>query len=117
MRFVSTAWPAGGMSLATSRTTRSSLCGWAARQPPLVHPDRLAGRVEHSHEHVRPEHRARAEPGQPPRPRPVGRPLEERWWDGAAARRLHRLQLVTDDGAAWLLCFEDGGWWAEARYD
>jgi protein ImuB len=44
-------------------------------------------------------------------------PLEERWWDGAATRRLHRLQLVTAEGTAWLLCFEDGGWWAEARYD
>ncbi|MGN6743186.1 MAG: DNA polymerase Y family protein [Amnibacterium sp.] len=44
-------------------------------------------------------------------------PVDERWWDPAAARSVSRLQVVVDDGSAWLLCFEHGRWWAEARYD
>jgi protein ImuB len=44
-------------------------------------------------------------------------PVDERWWDPAAARSVHRLQVVAGDGSAWLLCFESGRWWAEARYD
>jgi protein ImuB len=44
-------------------------------------------------------------------------PVDERWWDPVAARSVHRLQVVTGDGSAWLLCFEAGRWWAEARYD
>ncbi|WP_375389546.1 DNA polymerase Y family protein [uncultured Amnibacterium sp.] len=44
-------------------------------------------------------------------------PLEERWWDAAAAVRLHRMQVACADGSAWLLTVEDGAWRAEARYD
>ncbi len=44
-------------------------------------------------------------------------PVDERWWDPAAARSVHRLQVTADDGSAWLLCAEAGRWWAEARYD
>ncbi|MDH2444457.1 DNA polymerase Y family protein [Amnibacterium sp. CER49] len=44
-------------------------------------------------------------------------PVEERWWDPQGARSLSRMQIAADDGSAWLVCFEDGGWWAEARYD
>ena len=43
-------------------------------------------------------------------------PVEERWWDAAHARRQARLQLVTDDGSAWLVACEQGRWWVEARY-
>ncbi len=44
-------------------------------------------------------------------------PVEERWWDEDAARRLARFQIVGADGNAWLLLVENGHWWAEARYD
>ena len=44
-------------------------------------------------------------------------PLEERWWDPAAAVRLHRMQVACADGSAWLLARDATGWWAEARYD
>ena len=44
-------------------------------------------------------------------------PLEERWWDPAAAVRIHRMQATCADGTAWLLAHDDAGWWAEARYD
>ena len=44
-------------------------------------------------------------------------PLEERWWDAAAARSAHRFQAVDGDGVAWLLVLDDEGWWAEGRYD
>lgn len=44
-------------------------------------------------------------------------PLEERWWDAAAAVRLHRMQAACADGSAWLLAHDAHGWWAEARYD
>lgn len=44
-------------------------------------------------------------------------PLEERWWDPAQYRRLHRLQVVDEAGIAWLLVLEGSSWWAEARYD
>jgi protein ImuB len=44
-------------------------------------------------------------------------PVLERWWDTAAARSVHRMQVAVGDGSAWLLCLEDGAWWAEARYD
>ena len=44
-------------------------------------------------------------------------PLEERWWDPAAAIRIHRMQAVCGDGTAWLLAHDEAGWWAEARYD
>jgi protein ImuB len=44
-------------------------------------------------------------------------PVVERWWDAERARRVHRFQLVDDDGCAWLLVRDAEGWWAEARYD
>ena len=44
-------------------------------------------------------------------------PVVERWWDAEHARRVHRFQIVDDDGCAWLLVRDDEGWWAEARYD
>ena len=44
-------------------------------------------------------------------------PVDERWWDPANRRRLVRLQVVTADGAAWLLALRDGRWWVEAEYD
>ncbi|MEJ3404102.1 DNA polymerase Y family protein [Rathayibacter sp. YIM 133350] len=44
-------------------------------------------------------------------------PVVERWWDSAKARRVCRLQLVDDDGIAWLLLLEGEAWQAEARYD
>lgn len=40
-------------------------------------------------------------------------PLVVRWWE-AGGRRLHRLQLVDDDGRAWYLVLADHRWWAEA---
>jgi len=44
-------------------------------------------------------------------------PLDERWWDAAAARRASRFQVVDGGGMAWLLVLDDEGWWAEGRYD
>ncbi|CAN5498786.1 DNA polymerase Y family protein [soil metagenome] len=44
-------------------------------------------------------------------------PLEERWWDAAAARSTHRFQAVDGEGVAWLLVLDGEGWWAEGRYD
>jgi protein ImuB len=44
-------------------------------------------------------------------------PLEERWWDAAAARSTNRFQAVDGEGVAWLLVLDDEGWWAEGRYD
>jgi protein ImuB len=44
-------------------------------------------------------------------------PLEERWWDPAAARRRARLQLVTEDGLARLAVLEAGAWHIAATYD
>ena len=44
-------------------------------------------------------------------------PVEERWWDGANHRRLARLQIVLEDGSAWLLVLQGGQWWVGARYD
>lgn len=43
-------------------------------------------------------------------------PLAERWWDPAAATRMARFQLVTDDGRAWLAMVRDGAWQVEAGY-
>jgi protein ImuB len=42
-------------------------------------------------------------------------PVTERWW--AARRRRARVQVVTDDGVARLLCAERAQWWVEALYD
>jgi len=44
-------------------------------------------------------------------------PVTERWWDPRAARRRARFQLVTEDGAAWLVAVQNGRWLIEARYD
>ncbi|MGJ9414152.1 DNA polymerase Y family protein [Aeromicrobium sp. CF4.19] len=44
-------------------------------------------------------------------------PVDERWWDEGAARRIARFQVVGVDGTAWLMVVEDGRWWTEARYD
>jgi protein ImuB len=44
-------------------------------------------------------------------------PVTERWWHPRTARRQARFQLVTEDGAAWLVAVQDGGWLIEARYD
>ncbi len=42
-------------------------------------------------------------------------PVTERWWE--VRRRRARLQVVTADGVARLLCSERGRWWVEAVYD
>jgi protein ImuB len=44
-------------------------------------------------------------------------PVEERWWDPAAARRRARLQVVDADGVARLVALEGGRWWVLAVYD
>jgi protein ImuB len=44
-------------------------------------------------------------------------PVDERWWDPAAHRRLARLQVTTGEGAAHLLKLYGGRWWVEATYD
>ena len=44
-------------------------------------------------------------------------PVDERWWDPAAARRRARLQVLLDDGTAHLLVLEQGRWRLEATYD
>ncbi|MDM4763159.1 DNA polymerase Y family protein [Galbitalea sp. SE-J8] len=53
-------------------------------------------------------------------------PVDERWWDAAAARRAHRFQVVDDAGSAWLLVLEmprradttaAPEWFLEGRYD
>jgi hypothetical protein len=42
-------------------------------------------------------------------------PVTERWW--SARRRRARLQVVSAEGVARLLCTERGAWWVEALYD
>ena len=42
-------------------------------------------------------------------------PVTERWW--SVRRRRARLQVVTTDGVARLLCSERGQWCVEAVYD
>jgi hypothetical protein len=42
-------------------------------------------------------------------------PVTERWW--SMRRRRARLQVVTAEGVARLLCTERGRWWVEAFYD
>lgn len=44
-------------------------------------------------------------------------PLDERWWDAAAARTASRFQVVDERGEAWLLVLDGEGWWAHGRYD
>ena len=47
-------------------------------------------------------------------------PVEERWWDPAAARRRARFQVLADDPAAGqvalLLSVAGGSWWLEGSY-
>ncbi len=42
-------------------------------------------------------------------------PVTERWW--SVRRRRARMQVVTEEGVARLLCSERGRWWVEALYD
>jgi protein ImuB len=44
-------------------------------------------------------------------------PITEQWWNPRQARRQARLQLITDDGNAWLAALQDGRWLIEASYD
>jgi len=44
-------------------------------------------------------------------------PVTERWWDKAAGRELARLQVSCSDDNAYLIAYEQGRWWLEARYD
>ena len=44
-------------------------------------------------------------------------PVDDRWWDEAAARRIARFQVVGLDGSAWLMVVENGHWLTEAKYD
>lgn len=44
-------------------------------------------------------------------------PVEERWWDPAAAARRARVQVTGSDGSALLLACASGSWWLEAIYD
>lgn len=44
-------------------------------------------------------------------------PVAERGWDPERKRTGCRFQVADDTGGAWLLVLDDGGWWAEGRYD
>jgi len=44
-------------------------------------------------------------------------PVDERWWDPKAHRRVARLQVLTSEGGAYLLKLTGGRWWIEATYD
>ncbi|MGJ9420902.1 DNA polymerase Y family protein [Aeromicrobium sp. CF3.5] len=44
-------------------------------------------------------------------------PVDDQWWDQAAARRIARFQVVGVDGSAWLMIVENGQWHTEAQYD
>jgi protein ImuB len=43
-------------------------------------------------------------------------PLEERWWEEGGRRRA-RLQILLEDGDAYLVTRENGSWWVEASYE
>ena len=43
-------------------------------------------------------------------------PVDEQWWDEAAARRIARFQVVGVDGSAWLMVVEDGRYTGELSY-
>jgi protein ImuB len=43
-------------------------------------------------------------------------PLDERWWDSQAHRRLARFQLTTERGTALLAIVENQQWWITAIY-
>lgn len=42
--------------------------------------------------------------------------VDERWWDLTGRRRVARLQVVCDDGAAYLVVAEHQRWWLLAAY-
>ena len=42
--------------------------------------------------------------------------VDERWWDLTGRRRVARLQVVCDDGAAHLVIAEHQRWWLLAAY-
>lgn len=44
-------------------------------------------------------------------------PVDERWWDPEEASSVDRLQLVDEEGGAWLVLLDGGDWLLEARYD
>lgn len=44
-------------------------------------------------------------------------PYDERWWDPVAHRRRARMQVLLEDGSAYLLFLEGGRWAVEASYD
>ena len=44
-------------------------------------------------------------------------PVDERWWDPKAHRRVAHLQILTSGGDAYLLKLTGGRWWIEATYD
>ena len=44
-------------------------------------------------------------------------PVNERWWDPKAGRRLVRMQVACAGSSAYLVAFEHGRWWLEAAYD
>ena len=44
-------------------------------------------------------------------------PIDEQWWDEAAARRIARFQIVGVDGSAWLMSVTGEHWFVEASYD
>ena len=44
-------------------------------------------------------------------------PVDERWWDGAEARRVARFQMLLADGRALLVVLDGGIWRIAAQYD
>jgi protein ImuB len=43
-------------------------------------------------------------------------PVDQRWWEARCHRRVARLQIVTDDGAAHFVLAEQQRWWLMGRY-
>jgi protein ImuB len=43
-------------------------------------------------------------------------PIDERWWDSTRARRSARFQVLTDDGALFLVAVERQQWLLLAEY-
>ena len=43
--------------------------------------------------------------------------IDERWWELSKRRRLARVQVLGEGGAAHLCAFESRRWWLEASYD
>ncbi len=44
-------------------------------------------------------------------------PVDQRWWTPERSRRLARLQLVTEDGAGYLVALEQQHWTLLATYE